>query len=85
MKKINYVIILFLVLIFSCGGSASDGIQKSKNPGYEYMPDMYHSHAYETYSINPNFEDSITARLPVEGTIPRDFYLFEYEENKTIQ
>jgi len=43
----------------------------SKNPGYEYMPDMYRSPSYETYSSNPNFSDSMTARVPVKGTIPR--------------
>ena len=82
MIKTSYIIILsFLLLLSSCGDSASDGIQKSKEPGYEYMPDMYHSHAYETYSMNPNFSDSMTARLPVEGTIPRGFYPFEYEKD----
>ncbi len=40
-------------------------------PGYEFMPDMYRSPSYETYSANPNFKDSMTARQPVEGTIAR--------------
>ena len=35
------------------------------------MPDMYRSPSYETYSDNPNFPDSITARQPVTGTIAR--------------
>jgi len=82
MIKIRYIIILSCLLLFAgCGGSASDGIEISKDPGYEYMPDMYHSHAYETYSSNPNFSDSMTARLPVKGTIPRGFYPFEYESD----
>lgn len=42
-----------------------------KHPGYEFMPEMYRSPSYETYSINPNFKDSMSARKPVEGTIPR--------------
>ena len=42
-----------------------------KKPGYEYMPDMYRSPSYETYSANPNFSDSMTARQPVAGTIAR--------------
>lgn len=42
-----------------------------KHPGYEYMPDMYRSPSYETYSPNPNFKDSMSARRPVAGTIPR--------------
>ncbi len=84
MIKIRYIIIVSCLLIFfGCGDSASDGIETSKDPGYEYMPDMYHSHAYETYSSNPNFSDSMTARLPVEGTIPRGFYPFEYESDNS--
>jgi mono/diheme cytochrome c family protein len=51
-----------------------------KHPGYEYMPDMYRSPSYETYSDNPNFGDSMSARVPVKGTIPRDadYSLYPY-------
>lgn len=41
------------------------------SPGVEYMPDMYRSASYETYSPNPNFKDSLTARKPVLGTVSR--------------
>lgn len=41
------------------------------SPGVEYMPDMYRSPSYETYSTNPVFKDSMTAQLPVAGTITR--------------
>ena len=47
-----------------------------KHPGYEYMPDMYRSPSYETYSPNPNFRDSSTARQPVAGTIARGNAVF---------
>ena len=47
-----------------------------KHPGYEYMPDMYRSPSYETYSANPNFKDSSTARQPVAGTIARGNHVF---------
>ena len=75
----NFIILFGCFLFISCGDSASDGIKTSDNPGYEYMPDMYRSHAYETYTMNPNFSDSMTARKPVKGTIPRGFIPFEYE------
>ena len=48
------------------------------NPGWDYFPDMFYSTAYETYSKNPNFEDGMTMRVPVPGTVPRDFTPFEY-------
>lgn len=41
------------------------------SPGFEYMPDMYRSASYKAYEVNPNFADSMEARLPVKGTIPR--------------
>ena len=49
---------------------------RSDNPndtGYEYMPDMYRSPSLETYSQTGLFADSMTARKPVYGTIPRSF------------
>ena len=80
MSRYLFLILLSLVIV-SCGDSASDGIKEKTHPGYEYMPDMYRSHAYETYSMNPIFSDSMSARKPVKGTIPRGFLPFEYENN----
>jgi mono/diheme cytochrome c family protein len=48
------------------------------NPGWDYFPDMFYSTAYETNTANPNFKDGMTMRVPVAGTIPRDFLPFEY-------
>ena len=44
------------------------------------MPDMYYSNAYESYTPNPNFEDHLTMRTPVEGTVPRNIIPFDYEK-----
>jgi len=44
-----------------------------------YMPDMEYSRAFETYSENPNFANNQTALKPVEGTIPRGFVPYNYE------
>ncbi len=43
-------------------------------PGWEYMPDMAHSVAYETYAENAFFADSMATRPPVPRTIPRGPY-----------
>jgi mono/diheme cytochrome c family protein len=64
---------------FSLVGGALVGIamlmssctKDPNSPGVEYMPDMYRSPSYETYSTNPVFKDSMTAQLPVAGTITR--------------
>ena len=46
--------------------------------GYDFMPDMVYSQAYDTYSKNPNFNDTITMRVPVKETVPRGFTPFRY-------
>ena len=46
--------------------------------GYDFIPDMVYSRAYDTYSKNPNFKDSMTMRVPVNGTVPRGFTPFRY-------
>jgi mono/diheme cytochrome c family protein len=49
-----------------------------KDTGLEYMPDMYRSPSYETYSTNMLFADSSSARLPAVGTVPRNYTFFHY-------
>jgi mono/diheme cytochrome c family protein len=63
-----------IVLLTSCG-------KDSSKPGYEFMPDMYRGPSLETYSSNNVFADSLNARKPVEGTIPRGFVSFDYDNS----
>ena len=71
----NFFKTLFLVFLlmnlYSCN-------RNRNNPGWDYFPDMFYSTAYETNSKNPNFENGMTMRVPVPGTVPRDFTPFEY-------
>jgi mono/diheme cytochrome c family protein len=70
---LNRIIILLMTgtLLFSC--------DRQKNMrGYDYIPDMVYSRAYDTYSQNPNFHDSMTMRVPVSGTVPLGFTPFRY-------
>jgi hypothetical protein len=67
----TFFLLLLSVVIFSCN-------RDRNNPGWDYFPDMFYSTAYETYSKNPNFADSMTMRVPPTGTIPRGFTSFEY-------
>lgn len=48
--------------------------------GWDYMPDMYYSEAYETNTPNEIFSDGLTMRTPVEGTIPRGIIPFQYKK-----
>ncbi len=49
----------------------ADCTRDKRAPGREYMADMAHSLAYETYSVSQNYDDGMSARLPVDGTISR--------------
>jgi hypothetical protein len=70
--SIKILIVLFSGLIlWSCDR------QKSMR-GYDFIPDMVYSRAYDTYSKNPVFNDSMTMRVPVKGTVPRGYIPFHY-------
>ena len=64
-------LVFLLMNLYSCN-------RDRNNPGWDYFPDMFYSTAYETYSKNPNLENGMTMRVPVSGTVPRDFTPFEY-------
>lgn len=72
MKSLIKISILAVVLItiVSC--------QKDTRPNYQFMPNMYVSAGYETYSESAAFANGVEAQLPVEGTIARGYSLFEY-------
>ena len=73
MKKYLIPAIFTLMAFVSCDRTRS-------STGWDYMPDMYYSNAYESYTSNPNFDDGLTMRTPVEGTIPRDMLPFPWEK-----
>jgi mono/diheme cytochrome c family protein len=54
-----------------------------KKPNYQYMPNMYESVAYETYSESDAFNSPTglkgkEGQLPAEGSIKRGFIPYEY-------
>jgi len=63
------VIAMVLLTIVSC--------KNDSKPNYQYMPNMYQSVGYESYSENDLFENGMEARTPVEGTIPRGYVPFD--------
>jgi mono/diheme cytochrome c family protein len=42
------------------------------------MDDMYTSPSLETYAPASQFANGLSAQLPVEGTVPRGYYPYEY-------
>ena len=75
--KIAFLIIAIIATSFALESCGADG----NHPGYEYMPNMYRSGSYETYSDNPIFSNGITSQHPVEGTISRGFIPFDYDKS----
>ncbi len=73
MNKIKSILVASLVLTVGLMSCDSGDIRRS--PGHIYAPDMTYSRAYDAYTSNPNFDDSMTSRLPVTGTIARGHQL----------
>jgi len=72
----NNKLIIVLFLSFAAAFSSCDRTRLDK--GREYMPDMYHSPAYDTYEETKQTEDGKSALKPVEGTVPRHRIPYPY-------
>lgn len=70
MKSFNNIKLRTLGLFAATAFIAVSCSKDPQSPGYEYMPDMYRSVAYDTYQKNPNYKNGTTAQAPVEGTMP---------------
>ena len=73
---LKIIVVLGIVVSFS---SCKDNL----NPNYQYMPNMYESVGYETYSESSAFnsltgEKGKEGQLPPVGTIKRGFVPYEY-------
>jgi len=73
MNKIKSILVASLGLTIGLMSCDSGNIRRT--PGHIYAPDMTYSRAYDAYTSNPNFDDSMTSRLPVSGTIARGHQL----------
>jgi mono/diheme cytochrome c family protein len=71
MKNLLIFTTLTALALFSCDRTRS-------TTGWDYMPGMYYSKAYETFTPNPNFSDGLTMRTPAEGTVPREMVPFPW-------
>jgi mono/diheme cytochrome c family protein len=69
-SHLKYTVIPLLAVMLFMSSCNHDRNQ----PGYAYMPDMYYSEAYDAYTANPVFSDSLTMQAPVKGTIARGHY-----------
>jgi len=65
------ITIITSVLLVSCFNN--------DKPNYQYMPNMYEPVGYETYGEYDVFPNGQEAMLPVDGTIPRGWQPYDYE------
>ena len=75
MKKL--ITILTVVLASTTLVSCFD----SSKPNYQFMDEMYRSQSYDTYGEYGIFPNQQQAMLPAEGTIPRGWMPYEYENS----
>ena len=68
--KITFALFATVTLV-SCSNN--------NKPNYQYMPNMYEPVGYETYGEYEIFPGQQEAMLPVDGTIPRGWMPYEYE------
>ncbi|MCD4681766.1 MAG: hypothetical protein K8R86_00670, partial [Bacteroidales bacterium] len=73
-KNKNLIKLLGLILIIVTATSCK---RDNNYTGHGYFMDMAYSQAFETYGSNPNFSDSITMLIPVEGTVPREMIPYQ--------
>jgi len=79
MSKTKSIIVASLMI--GLGVASCNSGNMRRNPGKIYAPDMTYSVAYDAYTSNPNFADSQTSRLPVEGTVARGHQLPDHLMN----
>lgn len=58
-------------ILFAAARALTSPDPLSRTP--ELITDMVHSPAYKSQSVNPNFDDGMTERVPPPGTIARGF------------
>jgi mono/diheme cytochrome c family protein len=75
MKKIlNISLVALLCLsVISCANE--------NKPNFQYMPNMYEPVSYSTYGEYDIFENGQEAMLPAEGSIPRGWTPYDYENS----
>ena len=73
-KLLNIAIVIIAsVSLVSCFDNDS--------PNYQYFPNMYAPVGYETYGDYEIFPGNMEAMLPSEGSIPRGWMPYEYENS----
>ncbi len=71
----NILLLIIVSLLFTSCFDPS-------RPNFQYFPDMYESLAGEAYAESDAFSNGIEAQLPVNGTIPRGWEPYDYDDTE---
>ncbi|HIB36495.1 cytochrome c [Mesonia sp.] len=72
---------LFNIGLLLVSASLAVGCFNEDDRNYQYFPNMYESVGYEAYGSYEVFENSQEAKLPVEGTVPRGWKPYGFEDS----
>ena len=75
MNPMNISKALFSIMVLSI---VIVGCKRENSPGYEHMPDMYRSLAWESYAETEMTKNGTTALTPAENTIPQGHVPYAY-------
>lgn len=76
MKRHLTITLLLLIPLLNIGCT-----KDKTEPGYEYMPDMVYSEAYEAYSESPLTKHGGSMMLAPKGSIPRGYTPFLFGDS----
>lgn len=65
-RRLNYLLLLVMIVLVAASFLVP---RNPSQPNREFLPDMAHSPAYTSESVNPNFPDGETLQPPVPGTL----------------
>ncbi|MBG6132990.1 mono/diheme cytochrome c family protein [Aquimarina sp. EL_43] len=74
----NTIKILATAVVMICVVSC----KKDSKPNYQFMPNMYEPLSYETYGDYGIFPGGQEAMLPAEGSIPRGWMPYDFENSQ---
>lgn len=69
---------VYNIAILAGAAVLATACQDIRKPNYQYMPNMYESVGYETYSESGAFKNGKEGQLPPDGTINRGFEVYDY-------
>ncbi|MCL6216781.1 c-type cytochrome [Zunongwangia pacifica] len=75
MRSLFHKSLIFVIIAGFLSSCAGD-----RDRNYQYFPDMYRPVPYEPYGAYDIFANQQEAKLPVDGTIPRGWMPYDYED-----